>query len=320
MILTLSDFLQIDLPAMLVATLAAMTCGLLGNFLVLRRQALIGDAISHVVLPGIVIGFIIAGSVAALPMMAGALGAALVSVALIELIRRLGRLEPGAAMGVVFTVAFAAGVVMLEQWVGRRVHLDAHHALYGALEATLWLGPETWTDFLRAEIWAAAPRQLVTLGAVAAVTSGAVALFYKELKIATFDPALATSLGLSARIINAGLIGLVAVAAVAAFEAVGSILVIAMFICPAATARMLTDRLSRQLGLSLIVAAVSGVGGYVLAAFGPLWLGAEHSLTAAGMVAVVAGLLQTAAMLFAPRYGALARHLSHRRQAAKAVA
>ena len=97
------DFLIIDLPAMLVAVLAAASCGLLGNFLVLRRQALIGDAISHVALPGIVVGFLVAGEIATFPLMLGAMGAAILAAVLIETIRRVGGLESGAAMGVVFT-------------------------------------------------------------------------------------------------------------------------------------------------------------------------------------------------------------------------
>ena len=105
----MTDFLTIDFPAILVAILTATTCGLLGNFLVLRRQALIGDAISHVALPGIVIGFLITGTVATLPLMLGAMGAAVISVGLIETIRRVGGLEIGAAIGVVFTAMFAAG-------------------------------------------------------------------------------------------------------------------------------------------------------------------------------------------------------------------
>src|SRR3546814_18317667 len=99
---------------------------------------------------------------------------------------------------------------------------------------------------------------------------------------------------------------MVAVTAVAAFEAVGSILVIAMFICPPATARMLTDRLSRQLALSVLFAVLSGVLGYVFAAFVPLWIGAANSLTEAGLIAGAAGTLQLLAMLFAPRSGAVA--------------
>jgi len=309
---TAADFLTIDLPAILVAVFAATACGLLGNFLVLRRQALIGDAISHVVLPGIVAGFLIAGTIATLPLLLGAMGAAVIAAALIEMVRRAGRLETGAAMGVVFTTMFAGGIVLLEQSGAANAHLDAEHALYGNLEATLWLGVSGWSDVLTADALARLPRQLVTLAAVAAGIALLVALFFKELKVSTFDPGLAASLGLPVRAISTLLIVVVALAAVAAFEAVGSILVIAMFICPAATARMLTDNLARQLWISVGAAVLAGTGGYLAAAFGPQAWGATNSLSAAGTIAVVAGLLQVAAMLFAPRYGVVGRALRRR--------
>ena len=124
---------------------------------------------------------------------------------------------------------------------------------------------------------------------------------------------IASSLGLPVRTISNVLIILVAVAAVAAFDAVGSILVIAMFICPAATARMLTDNLARQLWLSVVVGTLAGIGGYILAAFGPQTFGSQKALSAAGMIAVVAGLLQLFAMIAAPRYGILTRFIRYGR-------
>lgn len=310
--MSVADFLTIDLPAMLVAVFAAVSCGLLGNFLVLRRQALIGDAISHVVLPGIVAGFLVAGAIATLPLMLGAMTAAVLAAGLIELIRRAGRLEAGAAMGVVFTSMFAGGIVLLEQSDAANAHIDAEHALYGNLESTLWLGAAEWGDLVSAAALAQLPRSLVTLAAVALAIALLIVAFYKELKVTTFDAGLAASLGLPVRTISTALIVTVALAAVAAFEAVGSILVIAMFICPAATARMLTDRLGRQLWLSVAVAVAAGVGGYAAAAFGPRMWGSPESLSAAGTIAVVAGVLQCAAMVFAPRYGALARRRRRR--------
>ena len=312
--MTAAEFLSIDLPAILVAVLSATSCGLLGNFLVLRRQALIGDAISHVALPGIVAGFLIAGTIATLPLMLGAMAAAVIAAGLIEVIRRAGRLESGAAMGVVFTTMFAIGIVLLEQNGAANAHIDSEHALYGNLESTLWLGVTGWHDALSWEALSQLPRQLVTLGGVTAAIATLIVVFYKEMKVSTFDPGLAASLGLPVRTISTMLIVIVALAAVAAFEAVGSILVIAMFICPAATARMLTDTLARQLWLSVAVAAIAGVVGYGLAAFGPQLWGDADSLSAAGMIAVVAGLLQTAAMVAAPRYGILPRALRRRTQ------
>lgn len=313
MIVTVQEFLQIDLPALVVAVLSAVSCGLLGNYLVLRRQALVGDAISHLVLPGIVVGFLVAGTLSTLAMMTGALGAALLGVLLMDLIRRFGRVESGAAMGVVFTIMFAAGVVLLEQTGGSGVHLDVEHALYGALETTLWLTPTGWDSLADPTVLATLPREVVALAMVTLVVVLAIALFFKELEIVAFDPDLATSLGIPSKAVSTGLVALVAVAAVAAFDAVGSILVIAMFICPASTARLLTDRLSRQLWISVAVAALSGTAGYGLAAFGPFWFGGADSLNAAGMIAVVAGFLQLIAMLFAPRYGVLPRVLRNRR-------
>ena len=312
--MTAADFLSIDLPAVLVAFLAAATCGLLGNFLVLRRQALIGDAISHVALPGIVAAFLITETPATWPLMLGAMAAAVIAAGLIEMIRRIGRLEAGAAMGVVFTAMFAGGVVLLEQSGSSNAHIDVEHALYGNLESTLWLELTRWKDLLAGEAYLHMPRQLVTLLGVAGAIVFLVVTFFKELKVSTFDPGLAASLGLPVRAISTALIVTVAIAAVAAFEAVGSILVIAMFICPAATARMLTDNLARQLWLSVALAAAAGTGGYFLAAFGPQLWGSTASLSAAGMIAVVAGLLQVTAMVAAPRYGVLTRAVRNRRR------
>jgi len=302
--LSLQDFLQIDLPALMAATLACIACALVGNFLVLRRQALLGDAISHAVLPGIVLGFMVSGSRDILPMLGGALAAALVAGVLIEAVRRVGRLEPGAAMGVVFTVLFALGVVLIEQSAARAVDLDVDCVLYGQLEDILWLAPTGWGSLLDPAVWAEVPREVATLAAVTVLVAGLMAAFYKELKITTFDPALASALGIRAGVFHYALVLVTAVVTIAAFEAVGSILVVAMLIAPAATARLLTDRLAVQLGLSVVFGAVSGLGGYALAVSAPLWLGVPASLNAAGMIAVMAGLLLTLAILFSPHRAA----------------
>ena len=300
-------FVQVDLPALLAATLAALVCALLGNFLVLRRQSLLGDAISHAVLPGIVAGFLVAGSRAALPMLAGAMAAAALAALLIEAVRRLGRIEPGASMGVVFTVMFALGVLLLEQAAARSVDLDADCVLYGQLEDILWFAASGWGSLLDPAALARMPREVLTLAGVAAVSGLLVALFWKELRITTFDPGLASTLGIPAGLFHYGLILFTALAAIASFEAVGSILVIAMLICPAAAARLLTDRYGVQLALSLSFGAASAILGYVAAGFLPGWLGAPWALNAAGMIAVVAGLILLLAALFGPRHGLLGR-------------
>ena len=136
-----ADFVQFSLTPILIGTFAAIACALPGNFLILRRQALIGDAISHVVLPGIVAAFLITGTLAAIPML---LGAAVIAVILIEAVKRLGGIEPGAAMGVVFTTLFAGGVLLLEQSDASSVHLDVEHALMGNLESLIWFKATGW--------------------------------------------------------------------------------------------------------------------------------------------------------------------------------
>lgn len=312
----LQDFLEIDLPALATGTLAALACGLLGNFLLLQRQSLLGDAVSHVVLPGIVVAFLLTGSSGTAPMLLGAAAAALLSVVLTETVQRAARIEPGAAMGIVLTGMFALGVVLLEQSDARSVHLDVQHALMGSLEGIVWLGARDWGALLDPQQLAALPEPLLRLSGVLAAVLLLLTALRKELAITVFDPGHAASLGIPARGLALTLLLASAAAAVAAFDAVGAIVTIAMFVCPAATARMLTDRLDRQIRLSAAVAVLAGVVGYATAAWAPLVLGLERGLGAAGMIAVVAGTLQGLSILLAPRYGVLARLRSRRGPAA----
>src|SRR6056297_499014 len=216
-----ADFVQFSLTPILIGTLAAIACALPGNFLILRRQALIGDAISHVVLPGIVVAFLLTGTVAALPMLMGAGAAALVAVVLIEAVKRLGRIEPGAAMGVVFTSLFAGGVLLLEQSDTSQVHLDVEHALMGNLESLIWFQATGWASLADPAALAALPPELGRIAAVACAVAALTGLFWRWLKIATFDESFARALGLPVAAIGLGLVIVSAVAAVAAFDAVG---------------------------------------------------------------------------------------------------
>ena len=295
-----AEFVALSLSPLLIGVLAAVTCALPGNFLLLRRQALIGDAISHVVLPGIVVAFLLTGRVAALPMMLGAAGAALVSVILIEAVRRTARIEAGAAMGVIFTTLFAAGVLLLEQSDTSGVHLDVEHALYGNLESLIWLDATGWASLLDPVALAGLPPELPRMAVALIIVALAMAVMWRPLAITTFDEGFAATLGLPVRAIGLALVMLAALAAVAAFDAVGSIIVIAMFICPPAAARMMTDRLLPQVMWSVGFAILSAVLGYVLAGYGPLWLGFANSVSAAGMIATVSGLILGVTMLFGP--------------------
>ncbi|MCA9051602.1 MAG: metal ABC transporter permease [Planctomycetaceae bacterium] len=299
--MTGAEFVPLSLPPLLIGTFAALACAIPGNFLVLRRQALIGDAISHVVLPGIVIGFLITGAATTWPMMLGAAGAAVFSVLLIEVIRRLGRIEPGAAMGVVFTTLFAAGVLLLEQSDTSSVHLDVQHALYGNLESLIWLAADGWGSLFDWGALSEMPPQGARLTAVLALVAAFIFVSWNALKISTFDEGFALSLGIRSRLLGFGLVVVTAVAAVAAFDAVGSIIVIAMFICPPAAARLMTDDLGHQFGWSAAFAVASAVLGYVFAGYGPLWFGGADSVSAAGMIATVSGLILAVACLYGPK-------------------
>ncbi|UWR37883.1 metal ABC transporter permease [Sulfitobacter sp. W074] len=295
-----SEFVPLSLVPMLTGIFVAVACALPGNFLVLRRQALIGDAISHVVLPGIVVAFLLTGVVSTWPMLLGAAGAALVAVLVIEGVRRLGKIESGAAMGVVFTAMFAGGVLLLEQSDTSNVHLDVEHALYGNLESLIWLDATGWGSLFDPEALATLPvelpRMAVTLLFVALFT----AIFWRPLKISTFDEGFARTIGMKTGPLGLGLVIVAAIAAVAAFDAVGSIIVIAMFICPPAAARMMTNRLEYQIAWSVLFATLAAVLGYVLAGYGPLWIGMRDSVSAAGMIATVSGVILGFAALMGP--------------------
>ena len=292
-----TEFLALSLPPILIGCLAALACALPGNFLLLRRQALIGDAISHVVLPGIVGGCQLTGALTSGPRMLGAAAAAVIAVALIQVVQRVGNIEPGAAMGVVFTTMFAGGVLLLEQSDTSNVHLDVQHALYGNLESLIWLDATGWHSLIDPVALSWLPAELTRMAMVFIFVVAFIALFWRPLALSTFDEGYARTVGIPVTILGLALVIVSAIAAVAAFDAVGSIIVIAMFICPPAGARLMTDRLLVQVWLSSGFAVLSAILGYVLAGYGPLWLGEEDAVSAAGMIATVSGAILAVAAL-----------------------
>ena len=285
-----SLFLQLDLPALMAATLAACLCALLGNFMVLRKSAMLGDAISHAVLPGIVLSFLILGTRNSYAMLAGAAVAGAITAALIELIRRYGKVESGAATGVVLCAMFALGVVLMER-TARNVDLDADCVLYGALEGISWGAANQWAALSEWATWMAMPRQVVTLAVLYVVSLAIIVALYKVLRLVCFDAGLAASLGFRPGLIGLGLSALVAAAAVGAFEAVGSILVVSMLVCPPAAAAKLSTKLATRIVLSQVLAVVCAVGGYTLAVYAPRLWASPHAVSASGMMAVVGGLV-----------------------------
>lgn len=277
--------------------LCAVAAALPGTFLVLRRMSLLGDAISHAVLPGLAIAFFLTESRASVPMFVGAVLVGLLTAVLTEWIRDFGSVDEGASMGVVFTTLFALGLVMIVQ-AADHVDLDPGCVLYGSIEST----PLETVAVGGYEI----PRAILMLGSVAILNGLFVVVFFKELLISAFDPGMATTAGYSARLMHYLLMVIVAVTAVASFETAGNILVVAMFVVPPSTAYLLTTRLSRMILLSLVIAAGSAILGHWSAKAVPGWFG-FGSTSIAGMMALCAGLLFLLAALFSPLNGVVVR-------------
>jgi len=294
------EFVSLSLVPLLIGICVAVACALPGNFLLLRGQALIGDAISHVVLPGIVLAFVLTGVIKSATMLAGAALAAVVAMVAIELVRRMGRIEPGAAMGVIFTAMFAAGVLILEQSDTSGVHLDVEHALYGNLEGLVWLDAFGWDALVDPVALAGLPVELPRMAGVLLLVALFIWAFWRPLAMMSFDEGFAQAVGVRTGSLGMALVIMSAIAAVAAFDAVGSIIVIAMFICPPAAARLMTNRLGVQVALSALLAALAAIFGYVLAGYGPIWLGFTDSVSAAGMIATVSGVFLGIAAVAGP--------------------
>lgn len=298
---------SLDTWIVVVGILAACACALPGSFLVLRRMSMMGDAISHAVLPGLAIAFLVSGARSSLLMFIGAAVVGVLTAVFTQWISRFGNVDRGASMGIVFTTLFALGLILIVQ-AADHVDLDPGCVLYGAIELTPL--DVVWRPEL-AGVVLSVPRAALVLGGVLLLNLGFVLLFFKELRISSFDPELANTMGINANLMHYLLMTLVAITTVAAFEAVGSIIVIAMLIVPAATAHLLTDRLGWMIGLSLLMGALAAVSGHVSALIVPAWLGYESTSTS-GMMAVMAGVIFALVLLFAPRHGVLVKRMRAR--------
>ncbi|MFQ5413664.1 MAG: metal ABC transporter permease [Phycisphaerae bacterium] len=276
----------LDLWTMAIGAMVNVACAVLGCYLVLRRLSLLGDAISHAVLPGLAVAFMVAGSRAMVPMFLGAMVAGVLTAFLSETIHRVARVKHDASMGVVFTSLFALGVILITR-AAHHVDLDARCVFYGSIE----LLPLDVVSHFGME----APVRFWSMGLVLLLVIGFVVALWKELRIVSFDATLAVTLGINAAVVHYLLMGMVAGTVVAAFEAVGSILVVAMLIAPGAAAHLLTDRLWLMLVLAAAQGVVAAVVGTVVAV--------ALNTSVAGMMAVVAGGQFAVAVVAAPRYG-----------------
>jgi manganese/zinc/iron transport system permease protein len=290
----------LDTWIVIIGGFTAGACAIPGSLLVLRRMSLMGDAISHTVLPGIAIAFLVTGSREPLPMLLGAVVVGLLTAFLVQAIHSMGRVEVGASMGIVFTTLFAFGLVLMRRAVDH-VDIDPDCVLYGAIELA-WFDQVSIGGF---DI----PRSVIVNGVALIANAGVLLLFFKEFKISSFDPALAASQGCRPWIMHYLLMTMTAATAVAAFETVGSILVIAMFIVPAATAYLLTDRYSVMIVLAVLIGVASAVVGHLGAITVPLVWGFSGTSTA-GAMAVATGVFFVVVWIFAPRNGVALRAAS----------
>ncbi|TDQ42601.1 metal ABC transporter permease [Aureibacillus halotolerans] len=274
----------------LTAALVGLSCGLIGVFLILRKAAMMADAISHTVLLGIVIAFMITNELNGPHMALGAIIAGLFTAFLVQWLQSRG-VQKEASIGIIFTTLFAVGVVLISTSIGN-AHLDVRHALMGEITFVPW---NTTTIPLLGEV----PIATLTLAIVLLIVVAVLLLFYKEWKITSFDPALAASLGIPVVVLHYVFMTLVSLTTVASFDAVGAILVVAMLITPAASAYLWTDRLAVMLILSASFGVASALLGYLVAFM------MDTSISAS--MAFVTGILFVFSLLCSPTQGVFSK-------------
>lgn len=271
----------------LTGSLVAVSCGLLGCYLILRQMAMIGDAISHAVLPGIVIAFLVSNSLSSAPALLGAASVGLLATFLIETVHRNGRLQADASIGLVFTFLFAVGVIMVAA-LAKNVDIDQECVLYGEIAFVLFdnalLGMPVSSFIL----------VLNLIGILLVISIG-----YRGLFLTTFDPAYARAIGVTTGVWHYLLMGMVSLTSVVSFESVGAILVVAFLIGPAAIAHLLTDRMP----VMLLLASIAGIG----AAVGGYYFAANLDASISGAMTTVLGLEFLLAFLFAPQRGLITK-------------
>lgn len=271
----------------IIAAIVAMACAIPGVFLVLRKMALISDAISHSILPGIVIGFFITQDLNSPLLILLAAITGVITVVLVEYIQKTGLVKEDTAIGLVFPVLFSIGIILISKNASD-VHLDVDAVLLGEL---------AFAPFDRFEIGGVdlGPKSLWTMGIILLIIVTLVILFFKELKVSTFDPGLAAAMGIPPLLMHYGLMTVSSITIVGAFDAVGAILVIALMIAPAATAYLLTSNLKRMIGLSMFFGVVSAIVGY--------WIAHALDASIAGSIATTLGILFLIVYLVAPEKG-----------------
>lgn len=268
--------------------LVSISCALLGAFLIARNMSMMSDAISHAILPGLAIAVLMTGERTTVHVVIGGVMTGILTVSLVEMLHRSRLIKEDSAIGVVFPALFSIGIILISQ--AGNVHIDTQHVLYGEIEYSPF-------DTLFWDSVNLGAKSLWVLGILTIANLAFIVLLHKELKLSTFDAALASILGFAPMLMHYLLMIMVATTAVVAFESVGAILVIALFIVPAASAYLLTDRLSIMIGLSVAIGAISAVGGYFMAA--------ALDVSIAGAMATTTGIGFSLTWLLAPKRGLL---------------
>lgn len=279
-----------QLEIQLIASLVAIACAIPGTFLVLRKMAMISDAISHSILPGLVIGFFITQDLNSPLLILLAALTGVLTVVLVEKIQQTKLVKEDTAIGLVFPALFSIGVILIAKYAND-VHLDIDAVLLGELAFTPF-DRVYWGDV------DLGPKSLMVISIILIITLGLLFAFYKELKLSTFDAGLATSLGFSPAIIHYGLMSVASVTTVGAFDAVGAILVVALMIAPAAAAYLLTTDLTKMILLACFFGVFSAIAGY--------WAANYLDASIAGSIATMLGLVFLVIYLFAPSKGLIA--------------
>lgn len=282
--------------------LVGVTCALIGAFLVLRKMSMLADAISHTVLLGIVGSFLITRTLDGLPMFIGAVIVGLLTAFFVQLLHSNG-VQSDAAIGVVFTSLFAVGVILLSVY-GGNVHLDVEHTLMGEIAFVPWDTVELFgTDIGPSAFW----KLLIVL----VINLTILFFFYKEFKLAAFDPEMALAIGIPVLFLHYLQMGMLSITTVASFDSVGAILVVAMLIVPPAAAYLLTDRLLTMLLYSAGIGALSAVSGYYLALL--------LNVSISGAMAAMTGFFFALAFFFSPAHGLIAKRVVQRRMRLQTV-
>ena len=281
----------------IIAVLTAIACSLAGVLLVVKREALVSEGLSHAVLPGIVLAFLIFRDRSS-PLLILAAGlSGLLMVWLVQWIAKTGRVKQDAALGIVFSGMFSIGILATSLKL-KNVHFHAHciidgNLAFAALEDCNWFGVYL------------GPRAFVSMLLCVIGLAGFIALFFKELKLMAFDETASRLFGFHPRLLHTVWLAIVSIVAVAAFEIAGTILVVALMIAPAAAANLLSQRLGKMFILSAILGTISAIAGVALSQ--------QLTISPAGPIASIAGFVFLIVVFFAPHHGLISQRLAQKR-------